>query len=90
MENRGIIRSVDALGRIVIPSEVRKLFGITAGSELELVVEGDRIVYKKVKERSVRDALEAAACALEERSPKNAAAVAEKLAEALALLDETE
>jgi antitoxin PrlF len=32
--------TIDKAGRVVIPAEVRKRLGLTAGTELELVVEG--------------------------------------------------
>jgi antitoxin PrlF len=32
--------TIDRAGRVVIPAEVRKRLGLTAGTELELVIEG--------------------------------------------------
>jgi len=32
--------TIDRAGRVVIPSEVRKRLGLTAGTELEVVIEG--------------------------------------------------
>ena len=32
--------TIDKAGRVVIPAEVRKRLGLTAGTELEMVVEG--------------------------------------------------
>lgn len=32
--------TIDKAGRVVIPSEVRKRLGLTAGTELEIVIEG--------------------------------------------------
>jgi AbrB family looped-hinge helix DNA binding protein len=32
--------TIDKAGRVVIPAEVRKRLGLTAGTELELVIEG--------------------------------------------------
>jgi AbrB family looped-hinge helix DNA binding protein len=35
-----MIATIDRAGRVVIPSEVRKRLGLTAGTELEVVIEG--------------------------------------------------
>jgi antitoxin PrlF len=35
-----MMATIDKAGRVVIPAEVRKRLGLTAGMELELVVEG--------------------------------------------------
>lgn len=35
-----MITTIDKAGRVVIPAEVRKRLGLTAGAELEMVVEG--------------------------------------------------
>lgn len=32
--------TIDKAGRVIIPAEVRKKLGLTAGTELEMVVEG--------------------------------------------------
>jgi antitoxin PrlF len=32
--------TIDKAGRVVIPAEVRKRLGLTAGAELEMVIEG--------------------------------------------------
>ena len=42
-------RKVDELGRMVLPSELRKRFGITEGDYLAISVEGQRIVLEKVE-----------------------------------------
>ena len=44
MNSTGIARKVDDLGRIVLPVELRRAFGIRVGDELTISVEGDRIV----------------------------------------------
>ena len=46
---RGIARRIDRLGRVVVPSEIRKMFGIRDGDELDILVEGDGIVLRKVE-----------------------------------------
>ncbi len=44
----GVIRKVDELGRIVIPKELRRLFGIIDNQDsFEIFVEGDCIILKK-------------------------------------------
>jgi len=45
----GIVRNVDELGRIVIPMEIRRTFGIGIKDPLEIFVEGDKIILTKCK-----------------------------------------
>lgn len=47
MKSTGIVRKVDELGRIVIPSEVRKTLGIAEKDALEIFVDGERIMLRK-------------------------------------------
>ncbi len=48
MKATGIVRNIDNVGRIVIPSEMREMFGIKeTGGALELFVEDDKIILKK-------------------------------------------
>lgn len=48
MKATGIIRSIDSVGRFVLPSEVREIFGIKdPGSKLEVFVDKDSIILKK-------------------------------------------
>lgn len=47
MKSTGIVRRVDELGRIVIPKELRKCFGIVEGDPLEIYTEGEEIILKK-------------------------------------------
>lgn len=35
-----MIATIDKAGRVIIPADVRKRLGLTAGTELELVIEG--------------------------------------------------
>lgn len=42
-----ITRRVDDLGRIVIPSEIRKNFNITAGDKIEFFFDGNFICLRK-------------------------------------------
>ena len=43
----GVVRKVDPLGRIVIPKEVRKIFEIEEGADLEIYTSENTIVLKK-------------------------------------------
>jgi AbrB family transcriptional regulator, transcriptional pleiotropic regulator of transition state genes len=47
MKSTGIVRKLDNLGRIVIPIELRKTFGIEINDTLEIFTEGDKIIMKK-------------------------------------------
>lgn len=47
MKGTGIIRRVDDLGRIVIPSELRNKFGIGESDPIEIFVDGNNIILKK-------------------------------------------
>ncbi len=51
MDRTGIRRKVDDLGRIVIPSTIRRTLGITEGDELEVHVDGDRVVLAQPADR---------------------------------------
>ncbi|MCZ7528051.1 MAG: AbrB/MazE/SpoVT family DNA-binding domain-containing protein [Acidimicrobiia bacterium] len=53
MKSIGMARKVDQLGRVVLPAELRRLFGIREGDLVEIFVEGDRIVLSKIEERCV-------------------------------------
>lgn len=47
MDNSGIIRRVDELGRIVLPREMRKLMNIRDGSRLIISLENDKFILTK-------------------------------------------
>lgn len=47
MKSLGIVRKVDELGRIVLPIELRRKFGIEIKDSLEIYTEGDSIILKK-------------------------------------------
>ena len=47
MKATGIVRPVDALGRVVIPVELRRNLGIDTNDSLEIYVEGQFIMLKK-------------------------------------------
>jgi len=46
----GMYRKVDDLGRIVLPAELRKLYGIHEGDRLEIYVDEGQIVLSKIEE----------------------------------------
>lgn len=43
----GMTRSIDQLGRIVIPAEFRRILGIESGDQLEMSLAGDKLVIAK-------------------------------------------
>lgn len=47
MKSTGIVRQLDALGRIVLPIELRRQFGIEDRGYVEIYTEKDTIVLKK-------------------------------------------
>lgn len=47
MKATGIVRHLDELGRIVIPAEIRRTFGIANGDSVEIYTEGDKIIINK-------------------------------------------
>jgi len=47
MKATGIVRKVDELGRIVLPSELRKSLGIEVKDSLEIYTSGDSVILKK-------------------------------------------
>ncbi len=44
----GIVRKMDALGRIIIPFETRRLFNMREGDELAISVEGQSVKVEKL------------------------------------------
>ena len=47
MKSTGNVRKVDELGRIVLPSELRKSLGIEVKDSLEIYTSGDSVILKK-------------------------------------------
>ena len=47
MKSTGITRKVDELGRIVLPIELRRTLDIAERDELEIYIEGSKIILKK-------------------------------------------
>lgn len=54
MKSTGIVRSMDKLGRIVLPMEIRKTFDINPGDPLEIFLNDEgEIVFKPCKSNCV-------------------------------------
>ena len=49
MISTGIVRNIDALGRVVRPKELRRTFAITTEPPLEIFTEGDAILLRKYR-----------------------------------------
>lgn len=47
MKSTGIVRSIDELGRIVLPMELRRTMDINKRDKLEIYVDGENIVLAK-------------------------------------------
>ncbi len=47
MKSTGVVRRVDELGRLVLPMELRKTFGIDDKDSVEIYTDGDLIILKK-------------------------------------------
>ena len=47
MKATGIVRKVDELGRIVLPSELRKTMHVSVGDSFELFTNDNTVVLKK-------------------------------------------
>lgn len=47
MKATGIVRKVDELGRVVIPIELRRAYGIEVKDSLEIFVDGENIILRK-------------------------------------------
>lgn len=53
MKSTGITRPVDALGRVVIPMEIRENLNIKTKDLLEISLQGNQIVLKKYGEACI-------------------------------------
>jgi transcriptional pleiotropic regulator of transition state genes len=47
----GVIRSVDSIGRLVIPIELRRELGINTGEPVHMYVEDGRVIVEKYKKK---------------------------------------
>jgi transcriptional pleiotropic regulator of transition state genes len=53
MNSIGMTRRIDALGRIVVPAELRRILEIRVGDLLDIRVEDGRVVLAKVEQACV-------------------------------------
>ena len=53
MKTTVITIKIDELGRVVLPIELRKQFGIDVKDSLEIYVDGDRIILRKKKDACI-------------------------------------
>lgn len=53
MKATGIVRAIDALGRFVIPMEIRRTLQIKEGDLLELYTTDDGLVLRPYRERCI-------------------------------------
>ena len=53
MKSTGVVRKIDELGRIVLPSELRKVLGIREGDELDISVDGEQVILQKRRDLCV-------------------------------------
>jgi AbrB family looped-hinge helix DNA binding protein len=47
LKSTGMVRRLDALGRIVIPKEIRRMKRIKAGDPIEMFLDGDNIILRR-------------------------------------------
>ena len=47
MKSTGVVRKVDELGRIVLPTELRRSLDIAEKDALEIYVDGEQVILKK-------------------------------------------
>ena len=66
MEQKGIIRRVDELGRIVLPREMRKMLNVRIGTKLEIgIVDGNKFLLSKYSDMvSLKEYSDAVASAI--------------------------
>ncbi len=50
MKSTGMVRRIDELGRIVIPKEIRKSLTIRDGESLEIFIEDEKIILRKISQ----------------------------------------
>lgn len=49
MKSTGVVRKVDELGRVVIPKEIRDMLEIYEKDPIEIYIDGNSIILKKVE-----------------------------------------
>lgn len=53
MKNTGVCKTIDGLGRIVLPKEIRVNLGFDTHSLVELYVEDDKLIIKKARKSCI-------------------------------------
>ncbi len=53
VKRTGVARKIDQLGRVVLPAEGRRHFGISPGDLIEIAVDSDAILLTKIEDRCV-------------------------------------
>ncbi len=53
MKTGGVIRRIDGLGRIVVPKSMCKALHIEENDELDITMEGERIILRKKRDGCV-------------------------------------
>lgn len=91
MRALGLTRRVDDLGRVAIPKQVRKQLQIVTGDEMEVFVDGNKVIFQAVKENDVMGLLQTLEDSLEIYTAETIEAVQKHLTEIKELLlDEPE
>ena len=71
MQETGIVRRIDDLGRVVIPKEMRRTLRLREGDPLEIYANKDQLVFKKYSPiSSIYDNAQAVADGIEELTKK--------------------
>ncbi len=55
MKSTGIVRSIDGLGRVVIPAELRNVLGIDKQDPLEIFTDDNKIVIQKYQPNTEKE-----------------------------------
>lgn len=53
MKTTGVSRKIDDLGRLVLPAEIRRRFGLNEGAHVDIQVDGEMILLSKVEDSCV-------------------------------------
>lgn len=53
MKTTGIVRRIDELGRIVLPVELRRTLGIDVKDQIEILIEGNKIILRKYEDSCI-------------------------------------
>lgn len=70
MKETGIVRRLDDPGRITLPKEIRTVLEIGNKGELEIYIEGDRIVLEKYNSQSLPEQISRLETAVEEEGDR--------------------